>query len=188
MANSVENPVVEQNVATAVRDTKAIIKNIILNGGKKITGLVVRNVNPEEKMASNGMLYTNFSFSLNKYVPAFVTNNETLVRELGQLNVIFNTSFALASVIREKADMAWVGSHIIEHPKAAKIIFSGATLDIVQEHVPAGTTYINPFTTKENPEGEVFSEDKIINHIVDFKLSQCGIDAIKEIRSMVLMG
>lgn len=180
---TVENPVENESNA---RSVKNIIKAIIMAGGNKISNLVVKNVNCGEKFASDGGVFTNFSLSVDKSIPAFVTDEATGVRGEGKLPIVYVSDYALAGTLREDINLAWLGSYFIEHPQSAKLILSGATIDIVQQRVPAGEAYINPFTTKTNPEPTFFEEDKIINHVIGIRLSKVGENWSNKAAEMIL--
>ena len=57
--------------------------------------------------------------------------------------------------------------------KLVSLLTIGGTIDIIQQFVPVGEEYVNPFSS--NPEPMVFEHDVIINHIIGMKPGKRGL-------------
>ena len=145
-----------------------IIRKLLTNGAVRKNGLRVKNVNYDER--DN---YTMVSFTLDKPVPGYVQNDNG-TWELGVTNVIFTSMYAIAGALKEDEELGWLANALIENPKAVNLIFNGSTIDIIQQQISEGEGYVNPFSSKENVEPQIFDHDTIINTIVKFKLGKTG--------------
>lgn len=183
-----EQPVVQGvEQATAVQpevktsDYDAIVKGIIAAGGKKITGIRVKNANFTEK--DN---YTMVSFTLANKVRGYVRDEETGVYKEGMTNVIFTSLFAICGTLKEDDEKAWIANHLLNHPTALPLLFAGSTIDIVQSEIPAGVTYRNPFSTRENVEGVTYDHDTIINNLIRVRFGKMGEIAASRLMDKML--
>lgn len=157
----------------------AIIKGIIANGGKKLNGIRVKNVNFDEK--DN---YTMVSFTLSEKIPGFVQENG--VYKEGMTNVVFTSMYAIAGALKEDEEKAWLANHLLAHPKALCPLFAGAIVDIVQQKVEAGTPYSNPFSTRADAETSIYDHDIIINNVIRFKFGKMGEKAADKLMNIML--
>lgn len=117
--------------------------------------------------------YTRISFTLREPVKAYVLNVEKDEYEIGKSNVIFNSAYAFAGVLKENEDLAFTANDTIVNPKLTSLLTIGGTIDIIQQEVLEGEEYINIFSS--DPEPIVFDHDVIINHIVGFKPGKTGL-------------
>ncbi len=92
----------------------------------------------------------------------------------GLTNVVYSTNFAISGAFKNDENLAFIGNAAANSPGALVPVLAGSTIDIIQESVKAGTEYVNPFTTRDNPVSTVFEHDTIINHIVGIKLGKVG--------------
>lgn len=145
-----------------------VIRKMLANGGKRINGVRVKNVNFTDK--DN---YTMVSFTLDRPIRGNVMQEDGSYKE-GITNVIFTSLYAIAGTLKEDEELGWLANALLETPKALNLIFNGATIDIVQEAVKAQTPYNNPFSSNPNPTPQVFDNDTFINHVVHFKLGKTG--------------
>lgn len=150
-------------------DYDAIIKGIIAAGGKKLPGIRVKNANFTEK--DN---YTMVSFTLANKVRGYVRDEETGVYKEGMTNVIFTSLFAICGALKEDDEKAWIANHLLNHPTALPLLFTGSTIDIVQTEVAAGVTYRNPFSTRDNVEGVSYDHETIINNVIKVRFGKVG--------------
>lgn len=117
--------------------------------------------------------YTRISFTLREPVKAYVLNVESDEYEIGKSNVVFNSAYAFAGVLKENEDLAFTANDTIVNPKLTGLLTIGGTIDIIQQEVLEGEEYINIFSS--DPEPIVFDHDVIINHIVGFKPGKTGL-------------
>lgn len=150
-------------------DYDAIIKGIIAAGGKKINSVRVKNVNFTEK--DN---YTMISFTLANKIAGYVRDENTGEFKEGLTNVIFTSLFAICGAMKEDDEKAWIANHLLQHPNTLPLLFSGSTIDIVQQTIPAGTEYRNPFSTRENTDTSVWDHDVIINNVIRIRFGKTG--------------
>lgn len=183
-----EQPVVQgAEQAAAVQpevktsDYDAIVKGIIAAGGKKISGIRVKNANFTEK--DN---YTMVSFTLANKVRGYVRDEETGTYKEGMTNVIFTSLFAICGALKEDDEKAWIANHLLNHPTALPLLFAGSTIDIIQSEIPAGVTYRNPFSTRENVEGVTYDHDTIINNLIRVRFGKMGEIAASRLMDKML--
>lgn len=117
--------------------------------------------------------YTRISFTLREPIKAYVNNVDEDKYELGKSNVIFNSAYAFAGVLKENEDLAFTANDTVVNPKLTGLLTIGGTIDIIQQEIPEGEEYINIFSS--DPEPMVFDHDVIINHIVGFKPGKTGL-------------
>lgn len=144
-----------------------IVKALQKKCGKAITR-TVKNFNFE--ILDN---YTRFSFTLREPIKAYVNNIDTDEYELGKSTVVFSSAYAFAGMLKENDDLAFVANDTIVNPKLVSLLTIGGTIDIIQQFVPVGEEYVNPFSS--DPEPIVFEHDVIINHIVGMKPGKTGL-------------
>lgn len=161
--------VVENKIQTAGNDSyKDIIKKMLSNGCKRINSITIKNVNFTEK--DN---YTMVSFTLKTPIRGYVMD-ENGEYKLGMANTLFTSLFAITGTLKEDEELGWMANALLESPQALNLILNGATVDIIQQDVPQGVEYYNPFSTKAEVDAAVYDHDIIINHIIGFKLGKMG--------------
>lgn len=186
MANEIVNPV-EQVVETIVeeqsteRTFKDICNEIVANGGTRIRGIKVRSCKITEQ--DN---YTMVSLTLERKVKGYRANEDTGIFEEGETNVIFSSSYSLASVLKNDEDLAFCANSLVENPKGFEVVLSGATVDIIQQPVSADELYKNPFSTS-NAEGIALGHDTIINHIINIVPSKRAM-AVLDRMALAMLG
>lgn len=161
--------VVENKIQTASNDSyKDIIKKMLSNGCKRINSITIKNVNFTEK--DN---YTMVSFTLKTPIRGYVMD-ENGEYKLGMTNTLFTSLFAITGTLKEDEELGWMANALLESPQALNLILNGATVDIIQQDIPQGVEYYNPFSTKAEVDAAVYDHDIIINHIIGFKLGKMG--------------
>lgn len=176
-----ENAVVEQEVPQAAvqeekiensseRTMKDIIKELMAKGCKRVNDVTVKNVVVEE--FDN---YVRATLVTREGLDAYVSDDNGATYHKGKSNNIFSSTFAIAGTLKENEELSWMANSIIEHPNILNLILNGSKIDVIVEEVAKGEEYINPFTTKVNPEPTTFDNDTIIKYIVDIKLGKSGM-------------
>lgn len=161
--------VVENKIQTTSNDSyKDIIKKMLSNGCKRINSITIKNVNFTEK--DN---YTMVSFTLKTPIRGYVMD-ENGEYKLGMTNTLFTSLFAITGTLKEDEELGWMANALLESPQALNLILNGATVDIIQQDIPQGVEYYNPFSTKAEVDAAVYDHDIIINHIIGFKLGKMG--------------
>lgn len=153
----------EKSFAQICRD---ILKD---KNNKRWNGLVIKRISFDEKAN-----YTQVNITLNKKIPS---TSQYAVD--GKHKTLYTNTFAIASVIRE-LPFAWLATHVIDEPECMEQILTGATIDIIQVFTPENEEFVNPFTTKSNPDVYVSEEDTIRDFIVNIKLSNMGVNYLME--------
>ena len=148
---------------------------------KKIPGIRVKNANFTKK--DN---YTMVSFTLANKVRGYVRDEETGTYKEGMTNVIFTSLFAICGALKEDDEKAWIANHLLNHPTALPLLFAGSTIDIVQSEIPAGVTYRNPFSARENVEGVTYDHDTIINNLIRVRFGKMGEIAASRLMDKML--
>ena len=176
--NSVETTVEEQ---VTERTFKNICNEIVANGGIRIKGIKVRSCKITEQEN-----YTMVSLTLERKVKGYRANEDTGIFEEGETNVIFSSSYSLASVLKNDEDLAFCANSLVENPKGFEVVLSGATIDIIQQPVAADELYKNPFSTS-NAEGVALGHDTIINHIINIVPSRRAM-AVLDRMALAMLG
>lgn len=111
---------------------------------------------------------------LDKEVPSFV-EGENRVYERGVAKTICIPFGEIRKVFIADDDLSFGVNAISEAPKRLESILNRATVDIICEDVPAGTTYRNPYTEAERE--KVSEYDSIYHHLGDIpKLHRRGLE------------
>ena len=155
----------EESFDFALKSYAEIKKELIKNHGKPIKR-IVKNVNYEILDA-----YTRVSFTLRENVKGYRADEDGKF-VLGGTNIIFSSVYAIAAMLKEDDELAWLGNEVISNPKLLNLLCSAATIEIVQQEVKEGEEYVNPFAS--SPEPISFDHDTYINHIVGITLSKMG--------------
>lgn len=156
--NTVETTSEEQSTERSFKD---ICNEIVANGGTRIRGIKVRSCKITEQEN-----YTMVSLTLERKVKGYRANEDTGIFEEGMTNIIFSSSYSLASVLKNNEDLAFCANTLVENPSAFEVVLSGSTIDIIQQPVAADELYKNPFSTSDS-EGVNLGHDTIINHVVN---------------------
>lgn len=160
-------------------EKKEIISKLLNEGCKLVKDLKVRSVNVEAKDS-----YVRIGIGLTTPVEGYVTKDSGVTYEKGDTNVIFNSTYSIASLFRDNENVSFIANHIIEHPKALEVILSQATITIIQQEVKQGDEYVNPWSTNET--SQVFDHNTIINHIIDVKFSNLGKQGVDKVADKLL--
>lgn len=176
-----ENVQVEQNQVEVLNSYQTAIKNLLANGAKRINGLKIKNINCSEK--DN---YTMVSFTLTSPIRGYVSNDNGLTFEEGLTNIVYTSLYGIVGALKEDENLSWMSSFLLDKPDILKLVLNGATVDVIQQDVPQGTEFINPFTTRTDTVSQVYDHDIIINHIIKFKLSKTGEKMADKLADKVL--
>ena len=160
---------VQQEQVATIETYKNTIKKLIATGCKRINGVRIKNVNFTEK--DN---YTMISMTLASPIRGMITKDQGATYEVGMTNVIYTSLYAITGALKEDEEKAWMANALLQNPQALNLIFNGGTIDILQQDIASGQEFVNPFTTQENPEPQVYDHDIIINHLIKFELGKTG--------------
>lgn len=167
----------EETFEFTAKSYDEIKKELIKNHGKPIKR-IVKNVNYEILDT-----YTRVSFTLRENVKGFRANEDGDF-VLGGTNIIFSSIYAIAAMLKEDDELAWLGNEVITNPKLLNLLCSSATIEIIQQKVEEGEEYVNPFAS--NPEPITFDHDTIINHIVGITLSKVGEKVLEKYMDKIM--
>lgn len=148
-------------------EKKQVIDQLLKQGSKKVSNLTVKNVTitPQQE-------YTRLALTLDKSVRGYHDDGSGKYEE-GEVNVIFVSAFSVGSILKDDEEAAFAVNHLLTHPEGLGIILSRAKIDIIQEEVPAGTEYKNPFASDES-KTTVFDHNSIVNHLINIEISDFG--------------
>lgn len=157
---------------------KEAVSTLLKKGAKRVNNIVVNNVtvNQCEK-------YVRIALTLDKPVEGFVDDGNGGYTK-GETRVIFVSLFSIAAMLRENDELAFVVNELVESPKSLEVLFSRASVDVIQETVVAGEVRTNPFTEKDDE--AVPDHDAIYNHVVGIKLGKMGELAIEKMMNKML--
>lgn len=185
MAKDNEMPAQEPEVAPQVNEevveSNSTFDEIVKSLKKKCGSprkCIVKNVNFEDMET-----YRRVSFTLRNAIPGYRQNaNGDWVKE--NTNVVFSSAYAIAGLLKEKDELAWLGNVILANPNSMNLLFSAAELTIIQQEVASGEEYTNPFSTNADPTTHDY--DWIVNHVVDIKLSKVGEKVYEKLMDNIL--
>lgn len=173
--NTVDNVVETSEEQSTERTFKDICNEIVANGGTRLRGIKVRSCKITEQEN-----YTMISLTLERKVKGYRANEDTGIFEESETNVIFSSSYSLASVLKNNEDLAFCANSLVENPKGFEVVLSGATIDIIQQPVAADEMYKNPFSTNDS-EGVALGHDTIINHVVNIVPSRRAMGVLDRV-------
>lgn len=160
-------------------EKKEVIAELLKNGGISVKNVKVKNVT-----ITHMDNYVRLGVTIDKPVKGYVTKDNGATYEEGETNVIFISLYSITSLLKDDDDAAFAANYLVEHPEAMSVIMSCAILDVIQEQVPAGVEYKNPWSS--NPTATVFDHDTIINHITNIKLSDFAIRKLDKLADKLL--
>ena len=146
-----------------------VIRKLIASGCKRIGKIRIKNVNVTDK--DN---YVMVSLTTANPIRGYISDDKGITYKLGMTNTIFTSLWAITGAMKEDEDLSWMANTIQDTPEALNLILNGATIDVVQQEIPGGVEFTNPFTTRSNANVQVYDHDIIINHIIKFTLSKTG--------------
>lgn len=169
----VNEPQVEQTINETeetlefenIKPFKDVVKELIKAHGRPIKR-IIKNVNHEVLDT-----YTRVSFTLREPVKAYQYKDDEFV--LTGSNVIFTSIYAIAGMLKEDDDLAFLANDVITNPKLLNLLAVTGQAEIIQQEVKEGEEYVNPFAS--NPEPTTFDHDVIINHIISLKPGKVGL-------------
>lgn len=164
IVNEVAN---EANVE--VSNYQSIIKKLKTTGCKLLSGITIKNINYTKEDD-----YTRVSFTLNRPVRGYITDDNGETWKEGLTNVIFTSLYGIVGAIKEDEELSWMANTLLNNPKILNMIFCGASINILQQDVAAGEEFTNPFSTRSDATVQIYDHDIIINHIIKFKLNKTG--------------
>ena len=160
-------------------DRKQVIRQLKAEGAKEVKNLTVKNVTVTVMDE-----YVRLGLTLDKEVEGMRQDENGEYQE-DITNVIFASTFSIASILKDDEDAAFAANHLVENPKGFAVVLSRCHIDILQEKVAKDTEYVNPFAG-EDAETTTFDHDVVINHISNIKLSKVGIKALDKLFDAIL--
>lgn len=131
--------------------------------GLYITGVNVRKVKDTDYR---------LSFQLNTKIPAYISHDNGKTFFPGESATVYSTIKAISFMLRFDEQKFWIANHIQMHPSAIIPIFTGGTVDIIQQQVKKGKAFVYEFSL--SPREIVIDHDTIINHIVRCSFNNTG--------------
>nr|DAW71243.1 MAG TPA: hypothetical protein [Crassvirales sp.] len=159
-------------------EIKDFVAGVIKNGGNTAKA-VVKNVN-----ITTFENYVRLGLTLDKSIKGYVAQEDGTYK-LDETKVVFISLYSVTAIMKQKDDISFVANHLLANPQAAQVLFSNAKIDLVQQPVKAGESYVNPFSESANE--VVFDHDTIINHLVDFSLTDRATALVDKL-ALSLMG
>lgn len=160
-----------------IMDTKVIVNELVKNGATSAKNTIINvNVTTLEN-------YTRVALTLKNKVKGYVSQEDGTYK-LQDTNVIFVSLFTFSALLKQK-ELGFVANQLQLNPNAALVLFAGANISLLQQEIKAGEEYTNPWSEATN--AVVFDHNTIINHVVDFSLTDkanCLIDKL----ALSLMG
>ena len=159
-------------------EIKDFVAGVIKNGGNTAKA-VVKNVN-----VTTFENYVRLGLTLDKPIKGYVAQEDGTYK-LDETKVVFVSLYSVTAIMKQKDDISFVANHLLANPQAAQVLLSNAKIDLVQQPVKAGETYVNPFS--ESGAETVFEHNTIINHLIDFSLTDRAMALVDKL-ALSLMG
>lgn len=156
-------------------NTKEIVNQLITKSNVSM----IQNVKIKKAIVTILPEYTRVALTLDKDVERFVPNvdetgNQDGTYVMNKSNIVFTSSFALAGILMD-TENAFAANTLVESPKGFEVILSGATADIILEHIDADhidDEYVNPFSNTAR--ATKFAHPTSICHPINLRLSEFG--------------
>ena len=160
-------------------ETKEIVAQLVDKGAKLIKGVTIKSVTvtPMEEWVRLGL-------TINTPIKGYRENEEHIWEE-GETTLVFASAYTITALMKECDDTAFAANMLLENPTSFAVILSRAKIDILQEHVEAGTEYRNPFSG-ENASISEIKHDTYINHVVGLNLSEFGLNKIDKLADKMM--
>lgn len=159
-------------------EIKDFVAGVIKNGGNTAKA-VVKNVN-----ITTFENYVRLGLTLDRPIKGYVAQEDGTYK-LDETKVVFISLYSVTAIMKQKDDISFVANHLLANPQAAQVLLSNAKIDLVQQPVKAGESYINSFSETANE--VVFDHDTIINHLIDFSLTDRAMALVDKL-ALSLMG
>lgn len=160
-------------------DRKQVIRQLKSEGAKEVKNLTVKNVTVTIMDE-----YVRLGLTLDKDVEGMRQDENGEYQE-DTTNVIFASTFTIASILKDDEEAAFAANHLVENPKGFAVVLSRASIDILQQKVAKDTEYVNPFASDDS-ETTSFDHDVVINHISNIKIGKRGHQALEKILDVML--
>lgn len=160
----------------SIMDYKEIVDSLIKSGAKRYTDLTITNIS----LIGSGI---NIRYKITVQQPILGYN---IKGEIIETNTLFESLGGLVCALRESEDYAWLGTTLIESPKALPLIANGAKIDVLQRHYYAGEEIYNPFIKNTEQTPNIYSYNVYINDIIDFRPSKLGEIMIDKIADNIM--
>lgn len=161
-----------------MKDIKKVVAQLQKEGAERVNNVVVKNVTIKDIND-----FTRVILTLNKEVPQMVKQDNGDYVE-GTHSVVFASVYSIGAVLSNNEDIAFAKNLIMTSPELLTMILSYAEIDVVLEHVPKDTEYINPFSSKT--EGKPVAHDSIYTHVIDIRLGKKGAKIVEMLESKML--
>lgn len=143
-----------------------INSNTMINFDERVASLRKSNdvINAVVKTVSVKSMdsYVRVYFTLDRDVPCFDENGEKSVTR-----TIHTSLYSIMAILKENDDACAIASGLDKTPAALEVIFSRAKVELIQQVVPANSTYTNLWTDAECQ--STCSYDTIFNHLINVK-------------------
>lgn len=159
-------------------EKKSIIEQLLKQGSKMVKNVIIKNVTitPMEN-------YVRVGLTLDRPISGYTADADGNYT-LGETKVIFVSLFSIAANLRDNEEASFAVNHMIKKPTASEVLLNGATIDIIQESVKAGSEYHNPWS--EGDTIVTFDHDTLINHVVNLRLTKRSVTLLDNLAASML--
>ena len=145
------------------------IKMLIANGAKRLYNCKIEDVLYSHK---DGEIIVDFVLEdpIKDYIAEDVFELDYIPIKSKNISIPFDVVFR---TLIEDEELECICSYIVDCPEALKVILQGGAIDIIQQDLPYGAEYTNPFGLYPEKE-EVSDHNMVINHCIKFRLCEAG--------------
>lgn len=179
-----ETPVILNSEIDMNLSAKDIAKKLAASDGcKSVKGLIKKIEVQGVTTSEDGYDYYPVVITLREGVPAYLPDNDgKYVLTTG--TIIYTTLDVIASILRENEDAAYVTNNLVKNPDTIEMVLTHASVDIIQQDVPANREFINPFSSNRKPRS--YDHNVISNFITNFTISAKGLKLIEKLEDKML--
>lgn len=161
---------------------KEIIATLVKNGAKVTKNVTVKNVT-----ITQFETHCRVTLTTDAAIPAFILDEETGEYKESTTNLIYTSTYAIASLLKDIPEASFAAANAVENPKSLNVILSGATISVITELAKAGVDYINPWSTNE-ANVAMFDHDVYITHVTDIEFSKFAKEKLDQLAMHMMMG
>lgn len=180
-----EENVIILNNEIAINSSNEEIANAMLKkeGVKLLKGNIKKIVVDEPTLSKKGYEYRKITITLTKAIPCYLADEQGNYT-LQESAIIYSSVDVLSAVMREDKTLSGIVNSIAKSPSVVELLLDNADVDIIQQDVPAGVKFVNPFSNIRDI--SEYSHNIMSNSITKIKLSDENLENVREIKRAIL--
>ena len=174
--------IINETIDSTLSNKEITAKLLAREDTKKVSGVVKKIEVGSLTTSEDGYDYYPVTITLKEGIDAYLVNDNQYA--LSKSPLIFTNLDVLASILRENDDVAYLVNSLVRNPSTIEMLLTGATLDVIQQDIPAGKKFYNPYSTRAK---EYVCEHNLMNNnICDIKMNARGMKLIGKLEDKML--